>query len=128
MPLHPEVGREPKHRGKSPLSGSGKLRRNSMKAILLVSAVLVLIAPPLRAQTRIVAERLGYPRDAKLLILHADDLGAAHSINAASFDALDKGVISSASIMMPTPWVTEVAGYARSHPDADLGLRRTQPQ
>src|SRR6185312_8008493 len=45
--------------------------------------------------------------------------------NAASFDALDKVAISSASIMMPTPWITEVAAYARTHPDADLGLHLT---
>src|SRR5947208_4192968 len=122
MHLHPEVRREPKPRRETTLSGSEKLRRISMKAIVLVSAVLLFTASPLPAQTRTVAERLGYPRDAKLLILHADDLGAAHSINAASFDALDKSVISSASIMMPTPWVTEVAGSDRSHPDADLGL------
>src|SRR6266550_2667600 len=96
-----------------------------MKPIVLASAVLLFTASPLRAQSRTVAERLGYPRDAKLLILHADDLGAAHSINAASFDALDKSVISSASIMMPTPWVTEVAAYARAHPNADLGLHLT---
>src|SRR4029078_5917490 len=71
------------------------------------------------------AERLGYSRDAKLLILHADDAGFAHSADAAIFDALDKGLVSSASIMMPTPWVTEVAAYARSHPEADLGLHLT---
>ena len=29
--------------------------------------------------------------------LHADDLGVAHSVNAASFEALEKGDISSAS-------------------------------
>jgi hypothetical protein len=86
---------------------------------------LLVLASTLPAQTRTVAERLGYPKDAKLLILHADDLGAAHSIDAASFEALDKGVISSASIMMPTPWVTEVAAYAKSHPNADLGLHLT---
>lgn len=96
-----------------------------MRNLLRSSLAFLLLAPPLSAQTRTVAERLGYPRDAKLLILHADDLGAAHSIDAATFDALDKGVISSASIMMPTPWVTEVAAYARSHPDADLGLHLT---
>ncbi|HEY8176325.1 MAG TPA: polysaccharide deacetylase family protein [Gemmatimonadaceae bacterium] len=72
-----------------------------------------------------IAERLGYPADAKLLILHADDLGFAHSADVASFDALDKGTVSSASIMMPTPWVTEVAAYARAHPNADLGLHLT---
>lgn len=96
-----------------------------MQPLLMPSVVLLLAASTLTAQTRTVAQRLGYPADAKLLILHADDLGAAHSINAASFDALDKAAISSASIMMPTPWVTEVAAYARTHPNADLGLHLT---
>jgi TolB protein len=82
-----------------------------------------IVAPP--AQTKTTAERLGYPANAKLLILHGDDLGAAHSIDAATFDALDKGAVTSASIMMPTPWVTEVAAYAKAHPNADLGLHLT---
>ena len=96
-----------------------------MPTLRWLSVILLFVASSLPAQTRTVAERLGYPRDAKLLILHADDLGFAHSADAASFDALDKGVISSASIMVPTPWITEVAAYARAHPDADLGLHLT---
>jgi len=96
-----------------------------MQPLLRSSVLFLALASTLPAQTRTVAERLGYPADAKLLILHADDLGAAHSVDAASFDALDKGAVSSASIMMPTPWVTEVAAYARSHPNADLGLHLT---
>ena len=96
-----------------------------MQTLVKLSLASLLLASTISAQTRTVAERLGYPKDAKLLILHADDLGAAHSIDAASFDALEKGVISSASIMMPTPWVTEVAAYAKSHPNADLGLHLT---
>ena len=93
----------------------------------VVSFILasLLVVSTLPAQTRTVAERLGHPRDAKLLILHADDIGVAHSENAASFDALDKGVVNSGSIMMPTPWVTEVAAYAKAHPNADLGLHLT---
>jgi predicted glycoside hydrolase/deacetylase ChbG (UPF0249 family) len=77
------------------------------------------------AQTKSLAARLGYPADAKLLILHADDLAVAHSEDAASFDALDKHAASSASIMIPCPWLTEVAAYAKAHPDADLGLHLT---
>jgi predicted glycoside hydrolase/deacetylase ChbG (UPF0249 family) len=96
-----------------------------MTTLRWLSVMLISVASSLPAQTRTVAERLGYPRDAKLLILHADDLGFTHSADAASFDALDKGVISSASIMVPTPWITEVAAYARAHPDADLGLHLT---
>jgi len=74
------------------------------------------------AQTKTVAERLGYPADTKLLIIHADDLAIAHSEDAASFEALDKGAVTSASIIVPGPWLTEVADYAKAHPDADLGL------
>jgi predicted glycoside hydrolase/deacetylase ChbG (UPF0249 family) len=90
------------------------------------AAVLSLVvAMGASGQTKTLAERLGYPADAKLLILHADDLGVAHSVDAASFDALDSKAVSSASIMMPTPWVTEVATYAKTHPEADLGLHLT---
>jgi predicted glycoside hydrolase/deacetylase ChbG (UPF0249 family) len=96
-----------------------------MQTLLRSSLALIFFASTLAAQTRTIAERLGYPADAKLLILHADDLGAAHSIDVASFDALDKGAVSSASIMIPTPWVTEVAAYAKAHPNADLGLHLT---
>ena len=93
-----------------------------MKKLLLSALASLLAATTMNAQTRTIAERLGHPRDAKMLILHADDLGVAHSENAASFAALDSGGINSASIMMTTPWVTETATYMKAKPDADFGL------
>jgi predicted glycoside hydrolase/deacetylase ChbG (UPF0249 family) len=96
-----------------------------MRALRISLLFLTISAATLVAQTRSIAERLGYPAGSKLLILHADDLGVAHSEDAASLDALDRGAVSSASIMIPTPWVSEVAAYARAHPNADLGLHLT---
>lgn len=92
---------------------------------LLVALLFLFALPNCFAQSKNVAERLGYPRDAKLLIIHADDLAVAHSEDAASFDALNKHAATSASIMVPCPWLTEVAEYAKAHPDADLGLHLT---
>jgi len=95
----------------------------------LTFAVLIifLFSPFINAfgQTKSIAERLGYPADSKLLIIHADDLAVAHSEDAASFDALDKHSVTSASVMVPCPWLNEVAAYAKEHPDADLGLHLT---
>lgn len=92
---------------------------------LLLTIFLLISGITSAAQSKTIAERLGYPRDAKLLILHADDLAVAHSEDAASFDALDRHAITSASIMVPCPWLTEVADYAKAHPDADLGVHLT---
>ena len=96
-----------------------------MRRMPVAIAIALLLVPSAPAQSKTIAERLGYPREAKLLIIHADDLAVAHSEDAASFDALDRNAITSASVMIPCPWLNEVAAYAKNHPDADLGLHLT---
>ena len=93
---------------------------------ILFSFLLIMgLVTPMLGQDKTVAERLGYPAGSKLLIIHADDLAVAHSVDSASFDALDRNAVTSASIMVPCAWLTEVADYAKAHPDADLGLHLT---
>ncbi len=93
-----------------------------MKFIICVSFLLSTI--PIFCQQSLNA-KLGYPEDTKLLIIHGDDLGVAHSKNEASILAMKVGMVNSASIMMPCPWVEEIAAYARENKEADLGLHLT---
>lgn len=93
------------------------------KTLTVLLATIFSIA--IYSQKKNLAERLGYPKDAKLVIIHSDDLGVAHTVNAASTMAMEKGSVSSASIMVPCPWFSEIAAYAQAHPAADLGLHIT---
>jgi hypothetical protein len=91
-------------------------------AKLLLPALLLAGFAAAQAQAPTLQERLGYPADARLLIIHADDFGMSHSENRATIEALEKGWITSASIMVPAPWFPEAARWAREHPEADLGI------
>lgn len=69
-----------------------------------------------------LAERLGHPPDAKLLILNCDDLGSSRSANVAVYEALRQGLATSASLMVPCPWARDAAAQYRGD---DVGVHLT---
>jgi predicted glycoside hydrolase/deacetylase ChbG (UPF0249 family) len=72
-----------------------------------------------------LSQKLGYPKDSKLLIIHADDAGLSHSENRATIQALQNGMINSYSIMIPCPWFYEMANFAKDNPQFDNGIHLT---
>jgi predicted glycoside hydrolase/deacetylase ChbG (UPF0249 family) len=68
---------------------------------------------------------LGYPDDARLLIINADDLGMCHAINEAIFRTLKEGVARSTTLMAPCPWALHAMRFLRDDPDIDFGVHLT---
>lgn len=76
-------------------------------------------------QAQSLAEKLGYSKEDKLLIIHGDDVGVSHSQNKATFEALKSGLVTSTSMMVPSAWSAEVGVMAKEIPDADVGIHIT---
>ncbi|CAA9546454.1 MAG: hypothetical protein AVDCRST_MAG73-2460 [uncultured Thermomicrobiales bacterium] len=76
--------------------------------------------PDLRAN-----ELLGYPSDARLLIVNADDFGVYHAVNEAVLRALTDGVARSTTLMVPCPWALHAMRLLRDHPEIAFGVHLT---
>jgi predicted glycoside hydrolase/deacetylase ChbG (UPF0249 family) len=69
--------------------------------------------------------RLGYPDDARLLIINADDCGMCHAVNAAIFQTLTAGVTQSTTLMVPCPWALHAMHWLGAHPEVAFGVHLT---
>ncbi len=69
-----------------------------------------------------LAERLGRPADAKLLIVTAHDLGSCHAANLGVYQALNEGVVTAASLMVPPAWSRHASACYRGE---DIGVQLT---
>jgi len=98
--------------------------RSSAIGTVLSAAVLCVTPVMVRAQTTL-AQKLGYPATAKLLIVHADDIGVSRSQNVASEKGFASGAVTSGSVMVPCPWFPDFAAYYREHPGLDVGIHIT---
>lgn len=95
-----------------------------LKRIILISAFL---AGPITAysQQPTYAELLGWPTGTKAIIFHVDDAGMSHDSNMGAIKAIEDGIATSLSIMMPCSWVPEMTAYVKQHPQVDAGVHLT---
>ena len=90
--------------------------------LILLAAIVALCVVPYGANADTWAQKLGWGPNDRVLIIHADDVGMNHATTLGAIDAYENGVVSSMSIMMPCPWVGEIAAYLKDHPNTDAGL------
>ncbi|KRO46390.1 MAG: hypothetical protein ABR56_05610 [Acidimicrobium sp. BACL27 MAG-120823-bin4] len=73
------------------------------------------------AQSSLV-EQLGHSPHARLVILSCDDLGAFHAANVGVYEAINKGVATCASLMVPAPWSRDAINRYNGE---DIGVHLT---
>lgn len=97
----------------------------SVKLPLLLSALLLMttLSPAQDAPT--YAERLGFPKGKKVLVLHVDDAGMSYEANQGTIRAMSEGIARSTSVMMPCNWVPHFMTYVKQHPGMDVGVHLT---
>ena len=79
----------------------------------------------MKAQDTTYAERLGFPKNARVVILHMDDAGMSLSSDGGIEKVFEKGVANSTSVMMPCAWVPQIVRFIKDHPGIDAGLHLT---
>jgi len=96
-----------------------------MKKVLLV--LMTMLCGNVFAQTSetTYAEKLGYPKGKKVLIIHVDDVGMSYESNQGAIKAIREGVANSLSVMMPCGWVPGFVHYWKENKDIDAGLHLT---
>ena len=68
---------------------------------------------------------LGYPDDARLLIVNADDFGMCHANNEATLRAFKDGIVTSTTLMTPCPWAPHAMQLLREHHEMPFGVHLT---
>jgi predicted glycoside hydrolase/deacetylase ChbG (UPF0249 family) len=95
------------------------------KFFLLSVVCICCINTPAQLSDSTYAEKSGYPKNAKVVILHVDDVGMSFDSNEGAINAITNGVATSCSVMMPCPWVPAFVHYLKQHPKMDAGLHLT---
>ncbi len=101
------------------------MRLNRLVIAMFVLSVTSTVSSASNTEAPTHAERLAWPAGTKAVIFHVDDAGMSHNSNMGAIKAIEDGVATSLSVMMPCSWVPEFADYFKSHPEVDAGVHLT---
>jgi hypothetical protein len=99
--------------------------KNKMRKQLILALGLLPLLTIAQTSETTFAEKLGFPKGKKVIIMHIDDAGMSYDSNLGTIKALKEGVANSVSVMMPTPWVPGFLHFLKDNPDVDAGLHLT---
>ncbi|MEV7904906.1 polysaccharide deacetylase family protein [Streptomyces anulatus] len=71
------------------------------------------------------SELLGYPSDARLLIVNCDDFGMYPAINAAVIESIEEGIAGSCSLMVQCPGAPQAMKLLSRRPQIPFGIHLT---
>ena len=103
----------------------GMLLPMMTRKFLITAACVALTFAVRAAETRSLAERLGYQATDRLLIINGDDAGMCHAANQGTLESMEQGLMTTATLMVPCPWFPALADYARGHTNLDFGVHLT---
>jgi hypothetical protein len=90
-----------------------------------VVAIMIASVPAGAEEKASLVERLGFHKDARVLIINGDDFGMNHATNMGTVKALKAGAMTSSTIMVPCPWFLEAVDFAKKNPQENLGVHTT---
>ncbi|HYG38754.1 MAG TPA: polysaccharide deacetylase family protein [Cytophagales bacterium] len=97
-----------------------------LKKPFIIISIILLTASFVKGQdNETYAEKLGWEKGQKVIIFHVDDAGMSFDSNQGAIEAMEKGVATSVSLMMPCPWIPGMVKYLKAHPTVDAGLHLT---
>ena len=83
------------------------------------------VEPAAAAPAARSSELLGFPPDARVLIVNCDDLGMYHAVNAAVVESIERGIATSCSLMAPCPAASDAMQLLRERPEMPFGVHLT---
>lgn len=71
------------------------------------------------------SQLLGFPPDARVLIVNVDDVGMYRGVNLAAIQSIEEGIASSCSLMVPCPGALHALELLRQRPHISFGIHLT---